>query len=151
MTTCAALPELLQQRVRVRLRNYDNKHFTSCKRAVRGGCVRCKWGDEGKVTSALKNNLMVVITGLLLRMTSISLPCDSTSARLSFNSFSWQIRMGENKLEMIPRALYKELFFPPSPPPFFLNSDTFLEKKGKGGRGLLVMTEARLWLSGKVS
>lgn len=64
---------------------------------------------------------MVVITGLLLRMTSISLPRDSASARLSYNSFGWQIRTTENKLEMIPRALYKELFsfFFPSPQPFF--------------------------------
>lgn len=29
--------------------NYDNKHFTSCERGARG-----KWGDEGKVTLALK-------------------------------------------------------------------------------------------------
>jgi len=51
----------------------------------------------------------VVITGLLPWTTSISLVSDSTSSGLSYNSFGWQTRTGENKLEMIPRAQYQEL------------------------------------------
>lgn len=41
-----------------------------------------KQGDEGKSYLGPENNLMLVITGLLLWMTSISLVSDSTSSCL---------------------------------------------------------------------
>lgn len=59
--------------------------------------------DEGK---SPENNLTVVITGLLRRMTSISLVSDSASTRLSQNSFGWQFGTGADKLEAIPREPY---------------------------------------------
>lgn len=62
--------------------------------------------DEGRSCSSPENNLTLVITGLLRRMTSISLVSDSTSTRLSRNSFGWQFGTGEDKLEAIPREPY---------------------------------------------
>lgn len=59
-------------------------------------------GNGGKLLQP-ENNLTVVITGLLRRMTSISLVSDSASTRLSQNSFGWQFGTGEDKLEAIPR------------------------------------------------
>lgn len=83
----------------MRLRNYDNERGAGCKRGAGG-----EQEDEGKSYFSPGNNLTVVITGLLRRMTSISLVSDSASTRLSQNSFAWQLGTGEDKLEMIPRA-----------------------------------------------
>lgn len=72
---------------------------------------RAQWGDEGKVPWSLKIIWWSLIRAYCLGW-HLPLASDSTSSWLSLNSVGWQIRTGENKLEMIIwGAAYGDIYY----------------------------------------